>query len=207
MIRIGKDLRRINPEYFSKSVSNIIEIIETRTDGKAKLDLVFPQSPSSDYYKLEKEHDAWLKFSTNQQCADGIIISVDDNSDVKIYIVELKNSVRSNKWDDILGQFRGSLLRAIAFCSSIGLNDILEVRFYTGCENYNKIEEEKRVRTLQKQIPVGPIARKKRIGVNLANIDQWGEAEIKPFPDGQLFSHEIIQLTKSNGVNLGRFII
>lgn len=207
MIKIGIDFNRINSEYYEKKLSHIIPIEETKVQGKAKLDITFPNTPSVTYYKLCKETSSWLNFATNKNCADGIVIGIESNEKAKIYIIELKSKLSASKWSTVLNQFRGSLLRALAFCNTIGIQDIEEVNFYTSFVDRSQIDREKDINEKQKGLKGGIIANKQMTGRRLTDIEQWDTTDIKPFPRGDFFAHKTINLIKIKGVNTGSYAI
>lgn len=207
MINIGVDFQRIKTEYYEEKSSNIIAIEETNEKGKAKLTVTFPNQHSVTYYKLCNETSSWLNFAINNHCADGIIIGIDSNVKARIYIFELKSKITAAKWSTVLKQYRGSILRALSFCHTIGIREIEEVRFYTSFIDRTQIDKEKFVNEEQKKIKGGIISRKQMLGRRLTDIEQWDTSRVKPFPNSQFFTHKTITLTKSGGINTGSYTI
>jgi len=206
MINIGIDFNRINKNYYEKK-SNIIIIDEMNEKGKAELTVTFPNITTVAYYKLCQETSSWLNFANNSSCADGIIIGIESNKKAKIYIIELKSKMSAAKWSKVLNQFRGSILRAIAFCNTIGIQEIEEVSLYTSFIDRTIIDREKFVNEKRKTIKGGIIKQKLMSGSRLTDIDQWDNQTIRPFPKSQFFEHKTINLMKVNNINKGSFII
>lgn len=84
-------------------------------------------------------------------------------------IIELKSKVTASKWSEVLGQFRGATLRALAFCSTIGITNVTNIRFCISCVDRSRIDEEKVVHEQQKKIQ-GIVSKKLMLGRRLTDI-------------------------------------
>lgn len=182
-------------------------VTESSEDGRAIVDIYFQSERYQNYFKLEQEQSQWLAYGKNQQCADGIFVCLfDDDGQTKadIVIVELKSKLSSSKWNEILGQYRGSILRAISFCGTIGISYISNVKLYCCATDTSKIDSEYAHLQAQKRV-VGPIRRKQKTGAVVSNLEKWGRCEFSPFPTGSSCRYEYIQLKQEEGgVNIGK---
>lgn len=208
MISIGVNTKRVISSYYEKK-DCYFSIIETAKDGKANLALTFENINQYELYKLEQEKTPWLMFAENKRCADGVVLAIDlTNKKAKIYLIELKSKMNSNKWNDVLGQFRGSILRSLSFCSTIGIDEIEDIYLHTAFTDRTELDSEKETIEMRKKIENHqPAAHKLMTGVAVGGIDQWGSNNVKPFKEGQSFSHSYIQLSHKNGLNEGSYTI
>ncbi|MCQ4088651.1 hypothetical protein [Saccharibacillus sp. JS10] len=206
VINFGFDLRRADPQYFQE-VGQVVTIEEKGNDGKANLTLNFKTHPYKKRIQLLLEHDPWLRYTERaKRCADGVIIEYDATSPyaASIYIFELKRTIDFTKWSKVKTQFEGATLRALSFCTTIGLKPS-EIRFHT-VFSYDKILQ-KEIEILEAQQRVtGLIALKSLTGFNNREVREWNQTTVAPIEGSNLrLSHQHIQLQEISQTGIGKF--
>ncbi len=199
MIKLDFDLKRVNNDYYSKNDSNIFTIHEFADDGAAELTFIVPDVEQGIFLKLKYEHSQWLKYANNQKCVDGIVISISQDNIAAIHIVELKSGIGSKTWKRVQNQFRGSILRAVSFCGTIGVK-IKSLCLYTAfVEN-----KDKQIKEMQSNI-TSSFRRKTHVGRSQKNQYDWEMEEISLFEGESKFSHKIINMTNGGEKNFGSY--
>lgn len=210
MYQLGYDLNRIREEFYIGFNNHQIKVTEQSEEGKATLDVFFSSKKYDYYFKLENEQSQWLTYGVNQQCADGIILCIFDHEGqtmADLFIFELKSKLSGSKWNEVLGQYRGSILRAVSFSGTLGVQGISSVKLYCCAIDKVSIDDEYAHVQAQKRLH-GPVKRKQKTGAIYSNIEKWGLKAFSPFNIGTPCSHEFVQLTKhQDGTNIGKIIV
>jgi|GEM_PF-1552716 len=211
MNRIGFDLKRIDPKYYSIVTDNTLEVGEASQDGAACIRVVFQSEGKREFIQLLQEQTSWLQYIVNQKCADGIIIDIDATNRARcnLYIFELKRTVNADKWTgDIKAQFRGATLRAMAFLSTLGVTQIDRQEYFTGFVHNHMGQSIDAVKAKQHINPSSPIAKKGFVGRRTKDheILEWEQEEIEVFQSR--YAHRKIELAlDEQNVGIAEIII
>lgn len=207
MINISYDLKRIKQDYYCIINSSTILIDETSDDGRAELTMEFQKTSGRQFIKLLRETDhSWLGYLENNSCADGIIIELIGTS-CNLYIVELKRTVNDQKWTGkIRKQFRGATLRALAFLSSLGIKDIMNIEYFTAYVTSYMDQHIQAAKAKQKISNSSIIGKKAKLGIKDEEVLEWELDEITVF--NSKFTHHKVELQRNaNDIGIGNFIV
>lgn len=207
LINIGLDLTRAKEEYYEQVPKEII-VSEKSAEGKAELKVNFSSKSNKQRIQLLKEHDNWLQYVKTAKCTDGVVIEYDPQrqTPASIYVFELKKSIGADTWKKVKTQFEGAGLRALAFCSTVG---IVPGTFYfhTAFVHDKTVRDENEIIDKQQNLK-GPIASKSLLGINPGEVREWNHPVVKPFKGSSAeFEHRHIVLQEADGVSKGDFQI
>ncbi|GKV65204.1 MULTISPECIES: hypothetical protein [unclassified Sporosarcina] len=206
MFTLGHDVNRLRNDFYMYSTDHQFMVTETSGDGLAEVDIHFSNRMYQAYYQLQHEKTHWLQYTVNAKCPDGIFVCIFQQDGVlwaDFHIVELKTTLTSQKWSEVLQQFRGGVLRALSFCGTLGIEKVREVHLYSCAVDKTKIEND--FRSYQAQYyTTGGVSRKRKTGVNYNDLMKWGQPILQLFYSGGKCTHQFINLTRrSDGVNIG----
>lgn len=204
LIEIGLDLTRVKDTYY-EFVQGDIAVTEGSNEGRAELNLIFSSQTPRERIQLLKEHDDWLLYAKTAKCTDGVIIEYDpeQKAPASIYIFELKKSIGADTWKKVKTQFEGAGLRALAFCSTVGI--VPGVLYFHTAFVHDKTVTEAKALNKQQHIK-GSIASKPLLGINKREVREWSQPVVKPFKGSSAeFEHRHIVLQEINGVSIGDF--
>ncbi|MFD1886353.1 hypothetical protein [Paenibacillus wenxiniae] len=183
MIQIGFDLERIKKEYYNILDTPFLTLEENDPAGKARVQVEFSNATNKQFIQvLGENHHDFLKYITNPKCADGIILSSDilDRTKASLHIIELKSAITTSIWSKVQQQFRGAILRGIAFASSLGIAQIQHISLHTCYVEDHLLQAAVQAQTTQQHIK-GIAARKPLTGVNIPEAQQWNMPTISIF--------------------------
>ncbi len=183
MIQIGFDLDRINKEYYKILDAPFLTLEENDPAGKASVQVEFSNATNKQFIQvLGENHHDFLKYITNPKCADGIILASDtlDRTKASLHIIELKSAITTQIWSKVQHQFRGAILRGIAFASSLGIAQIQHISLHTCYVADTSLQAAIQAQTTQQHIK-GMVARKPLTGVNITEAEQWNMPTISIF--------------------------
>ncbi|MGG1619343.1 hypothetical protein [Paenibacillus sp. NRS-1781] len=205
MVKIDYDLSRIKSEFYEVINGTELQVDETSDSGKAKVTVIFDSVEDREFIRLLQEtNTSWLAYTKNSRCADGVIIEIStlNQSQCKIYIMELKRTINPDKWTtDVRAQFRGATLRALSFLSSLGIRNVTEIEYFTGFVHSDMEDQIRAIKAKKSINPTSPIAKKNFLGVKETETLEWEAENITIF--GNDFTHHKINLILDDNVGVG----
>lgn len=127
----------LNPkvcEYMEKGTPFTIE--ETAEDGKAEI-AILPECPCFIVRCLDEKgnirslpffNQTWKQVT---QCADHLLFLLDtENKKWSLHIFEMKRSPDSKKWEHILRQFNGAMIRSYAIAGALRIPEFASVHLH-----------------------------------------------------------------------------
>ena len=202
-----KDRRRfiihelMKPGFITEENQEMV-LIESEESGKSELKVRLALSDNLCISNVDKKNTEIQFFQNDQRKSmnkrvDHIIFEHQGDDIWKLYLIEMKSSVGTQKWHEIKGKFRASYLLSQAVAGMLGLK-ISETRMYTTFE---------RVRFLPSETI--PTARRVKSGVQLVRMEEeWsGQRFGLNFGECVSFVHTPIQMIRDeNGVLTGCLI-
>ena len=177
-------------ENFIESETDQIYLEEKEDSGKSILRWKLLSNQNFSIRNLDKKNTIIHFFDEKKgmyKRVDHIVFENLGNNDWKIHLIEMKSSVKYNKWIEVKAKFRASYLLVQAIAAILSMN-IKEVRMYTTYEKCNL------------DIPeTMPTARRLFLGQkNVDPLDEWQGTDFGlNFGERIEFMHTPIQMVRN----------
>lgn len=177
-------------ENFIESETDQIYLEEKEDSGKSILRWKLLSNQNFSIRNVDKKNTIIHFFDEKKgmyKRVDHIVFENLGNNDWKIHLIEMKSSVKYNKWIEVKAKFRASYLLVQAIAAILSMN-IKEVRMYTTYEKCNL------------DIPeTMPTARRLFLGQkNVDPLDEWQETDFGlNFGERIEFMHTPIQMVRN----------
>lgn len=177
-------------ENFIESETDQIYLEEKEDSGKSILRWKLLSNQNFSIRNVDKKNTIIHFFNEKKgmyKRVDHIVFENLGNNDWKIHLIEMKSSVKYNKWIEVKAKFRASYLLVQAIAAILSMN-IKEVRMYTTYEKCNL------------DIPeTMPTARRLFLGQkNVDPLDEWQGTDFGlNFGERIEFMHTPIQMVRN----------
>lgn len=193
-------INELMEENFIESETDQIYLEEKEDSGKSILRWKLLSNQNFSIRNVDKKNTIIHFFDEKKgmyKRVDHIVFENLGNNDWKIHLIEMKSSVKYNKWIEVKAKFRASYLLVQAIAAILSMN-IKEVRMYTTYEKCNL------------DIPeTMPTARRLFLGQKNVNpLDEWQGIDFGlNFGERIEFMHTPIQMVR-NGMDIlqGEFL-
>lgn len=183
-------INELMEENFIESETDQIYLEEKEDSGKSILRWKLLSNQNFSIRNVDKKNTIIHFFDEKKgmyKRVDHIIFENLGNNDWKIHLIEMKSSVKYNKWIEVKAKFRASYLLVQAIAAILSMN-IKEVRMYTTYEKCNL------------DIPeTMPTARRLFLGQkNVDPLDEWQGTDFGlNFGERIEFMHTPIQMVRN----------
>ena len=183
-------INELMEENFIESETDQIYLEEKEDSGKSILRWKLLSNQNFSIRNVDKKNTIIHFFDEKKgmyKRVDHIVFENIGNNDWKIHLIEMKSSVKYNKWIEVKAKFRASYLLVQAIAAILSMN-IKEVRMYTTYEKCNL------------DIPeTMPTARRLFLGQkNVDPLDEWQGIDFGlNFGERIEFMHTPIQMVRN----------
>ena len=183
-------INELMDENFIESETDQIYLEEKEDSGKSILRWKLLSNQNFSIRNVDKKNTIIHFFDEKKgmyKRVDHIVFENLGNNDWKIHLIEMKSSVKYNKWIEVKAKFRASYLLVQAIAAILSMN-IKEVRMYTTYEKCNL------------DIPeTMPTARRLFLGQkNVDPLDEWQGTDFGlNFGERIEFMHTPIQMVRN----------
>lgn len=183
-------INELMEENFIESETDQIYLEEKEDSGKSILRWKLLSNQNFSIRNVDKKNTIIHFFDEKKgmyKRVDHIVFENLGNNDWKIHLIEMKSSVKYNKWIEVKAKFRASYLLVQAIAAILSMN-IKEVRMYTTYEKCNL------------DIPeTMPTARRLFLGQkNVDPLDEWQGTDFGlNFGERIEFMHTPIQMVRN----------